>query len=172
MTKNTKIIALSTLILIAALARLLPHPSNFSPIGAMAIFGGVYYTKKWLAFVAPFAAMVLSDFLLPYGFYEGIFWVYGAFALSVLVGFGLKSNANPVSLFLGTLFSAIGFFVITNFGVWYTTNFYSHDAQGFIACFVAAIPFFKNAVLGDLCYVALLFGGYELLKLRLPALQK
>jgi hypothetical protein len=172
MTKHTKIIAVSVLILIAALSRLLPHPLNFSPVGAMAIFGGVYYHKKWLAFAAPLVALFISDMLLPYGLYSGIMWVYGAFLFSVLVGFSIKSNANPVSVLLGCLFGSAAFFIITNFGVWYAGGLYPPTAQGLSACYVAAIPFFKNSLLGDICYTAILFGGYELLKNRVPALDK
>ena len=156
------------LILLAALSRLLPHPMNFAPISALALFGGVYLDKKH-TFIVPLAAMLISDYFL--GFYPEILWIYGSFALVGLVGLWLRSHRGIGQTALATLAGSIIFFIVTNFGVWITGQVsYTPDAAGLIQCYAAAIPFFRNTLLGDIVYVSSLFGIYELCKRFVPAL--
>ncbi len=157
----TKYAAALLLIAVAAFSRMLPHPSNFTPIAAIALFGGVYLDKRF-AFIVPILAMLVSDYFI--GFYGGMYWVYGSFVLIGLIGLWLRNHKKPLLILGGTLASSIIFFVVTNFGVWMTPgSIYAHNWAGVVECYVAAIPFFRNTVGGDLLFVAVMFGLYELL---------
>jgi len=150
----------STLILAAALSRLLPHPANFTPILAIALAGGVYLDKR-IALVIPLAALIISDLFI--GFHNTIFFVYGSFLLIGFIGVWLQSHKKPLWIVGTTLFSSVIFFMITNFGVWITGGgwFYAKTWQGLIECYTLALPFFRNSVAGDLVYTAVLFGLFE-----------
>ena len=157
-----------SLILAAALSRLLPHPMNFAPISALALFGGVYLDKKH-TFIVPLAAMLVSDYFL--GFYPGVLWVYGSFALIGFVGLWLRNHRGVGQTAIATLLGSVVFFIVTNFGVWISEQVsYTHDLAGLIQCYAAAIPFFRNTLLGDVAYVTGLFGIYELCRRYVPAL--
>ena len=147
------------LVFVAAFSRLLPHPANFTAIGAIALFGGVYLEKRF-AFVVPILAMLMSDYFI--GFYSGMYWVYGSFVLIGLIGVWLKNHKKPLYILGGTFVSSILFFAITNFGVWMTPgSMYAPTWAGLVECYVFAIPFFRNTVGGDLFFVAVMFGAYE-----------
>jgi hypothetical protein len=153
------------LILFAAFSRLIPHPANFTPVAAIALFSGVYLEKKYF-FIIPVGAMLLSDLIL--GFHSIMIWVYGSFVVIALFGLWLKSHlsasraSKKTAYVIGTtLFSSVVFFIVTNFGMW-TTGFYGYTFSGLAECYTMAIPFFRNTVAGDLFYVAVMFGIYEL----------
>ena len=170
------------LIFLAAMSRLLPHPPNFAPIGAMALFGAAYFTHRYWAFIVPIVSMWISDLILNnvvYGqYFDGFVWfhagslfAYGAFALIVLLGlFTLKKVRIP-TLFASALGASMIFFIVSNFGVWFLGGMYPKDLGGLMACYVAGIPFFHNTVLGDLFYTAVLFGAFALSVRSLPQLQ-
>jgi hypothetical protein len=158
------------MILAAALTRLIPHPPNFAPIGALALFGGAYLSDKRFAFLVPFAAMLLSDLIL--GFYAHMEWVYGSFGLIVCVGLGLQSRRRAGWIAGASLSSSVLFFAITNFGVWAGGSLYAKGFAGLMACYVAAIPFFGNTVRGDGFYSLILFGGFALLERRFVILRE
>lgn len=156
------------LILFAALSRLLPHPPNFVPITALALFGGVYLDKK-LTFIAPIIAMLISDYFL--GFHDGMVWIYACFIASGFIGLWLRHHRGVVQTIGATLAGSILFYIVTNFAVWYTSQtMYSPTFDGLIQCYVMAIPFFRNSLLGDFTYVTALFGVYELVKRSIPSL--
>ncbi|HEY7007070.1 MAG TPA: DUF6580 family putative transport protein [Sphingomicrobium sp.] len=165
----TRLTALLLAIVAAAALRLVPHPPNFSPIDAMALFSGAYLGKRWVAFVAPLAALLLSDLVL--GFYHGMATVYATVALIVVVGWWLSAHRMPLRIGAAALASSVIFFVITNFGMWLFSGFYPLTAVGLEACYVAAIPFFQNTVAGDLFYSALLFGGFAIAEHFVPRLR-
>ncbi|GAB6282915.1 MAG: hypothetical protein STSR0008_16650 [Ignavibacterium sp.] len=167
---NSRSFAILGLILIVSITRLIPHPANFTPIAAMALFGGTYFNNKKIAFAIPLIIMFLTDMII--GFHENIIAVYLSFVLIVALGFWLQKNKNLKNIILTTLISSVAFFVITNFSVWITGSMYPKNLSGIIECYVAAIPFFRNSVLGDLFYVGVLFGAYELAALKFPALSK
>jgi hypothetical protein len=171
MTANhSRLLAILTAVLAAAALRLVPHPPNFTPIGAMALFSGAYLANRKLAFAAPLAAMLLSDAVL--GFHSGMPFVYGSVALIVLIGWlGLK-RISSLRVVSAALISSLLFFVVTNFGTWALSGMYPLTATGLAACYVAAIPFFQNTVVGDLFYAGLLFGGFALLERAIPALRQ
>ena len=157
------------IILAAALSRLIPHPPNFTPVTALALFGAVYLDKKH-AFIVPIAAMLISDYFI--GFYTGMAWIYVSFVAIGFLGLWLRRHPGMIRTAGATLAGAILFFVVTNFGVWISSQVsYPHTIAGLVACYVAAIPFFGNTLLGDLCYVSALFGLYEACRKYIPALR-
>ena len=159
---------LTLMIIAAAFIRLIPHPPNFAPIAAMALFGGAYFNKKWAAFTIPLAAMFITDLLL--GFHAAMWAVYLSFALIVLLGMVMIKQKKIGNIFFASVSASVSFFIITNFGVWISTPYYEKTSAGFIACYTAAIPFFHHTLLGDLFFVAILFGLYELAKTKFPQL--
>jgi len=168
-TNHARLAAIVTAIFVAAALRLVPHPPNFTPIGAMALFGGAYFGRRALAFAAPLGAMLLSDLLL--GFHSGMPYVYGSVVLIVLLGWAIENHRTPLRIAGAAIASSVLFFTVTNFGTWAAGELYPQTLAGLGACFVAAIPFFQNTLAGDLVFTTLLFGGFALLQRRLPALR-
>ncbi len=167
---SSRILTLTGLIGAAALSRLMPHPPNFTPIAAMALFGGACFSEQRWAFAVPLAAMILSDLVL--GFHGLIPVVYGAFALIGCIGLSLRRRRKAVPIAGAALASSLVFFVLTNFGVWAMGSSYSKTWDGLVACYVAAIPFFRNTLLGDAVYTTALFGGLALAEKWVPALRE
>jgi hypothetical protein len=157
-----------SLILIAVLTRLLPHPPNVVPITAIALFSGVYLDRRH-TFVVPLAVMLISDYFI--GFHDVMLWVYVSFLLIGVVGLWLRKHQGIKTTIGATFAGSILFFLITNFGVWLSAqSMYTHDLAGLYQCYIAAIPFFRNTLIGDVFYVGALFGLYELVKKYLPVL--
>jgi hypothetical protein len=167
-TNHSRLIALLSAIVGAAALRLVPHPPNFSPIDAMALFSGAYLGRRALAFAAPLGALLLSDLFL--GFYHGMATVYATVALIVLLGWVALKRVSPIRIGVAAVTSSIIFFVITNFGMWMSSGFYPHTLAGLEACYAAAIPFFQNTIAGDLFYATLLFGIFRVAELIVPKL--
>ena len=162
--------ALLLAILAAAAMRLLPHPPNFSPIAAMALFSGAYLPKRPIAFLAPMAALFLSDLVL--GFYPEVIFVYLSVAATVLVGWLVAKRKTVLRVAAAAVASSFLFYLVTNFGVWLVVDFYPKTLAGLAACYVAAIPFFQNTLAGDLFFAALLFGGFATAERLVPALRQ
>lgn len=148
------------IILFAVILRLIPHPPNFVPIAAMALFGGAYLDKRY-ALIIPIIAMLISDYFL--GFHNTMLFVYVSFLLSGFIGLWLRKHKKINNIIAATFCSSLLFFIITNFGVWFVGNLYPKTFAGFIECYIAAIPFFRNTILGDLFYTGFFFGSYELI---------
>lgn len=165
---NSRVVALLSAILVAAVLRLVPHPPNVSPIDAMALFSGAYLGRRILAFVAPLGALLLSDLVL--GFYHGQATVYFSVALIVMIGITALRQRSALRIGAAAVVSSILFFAITNFGMWLFSGFYPRTVEGLETCFVAAIPFFQNTLAGDLFYATLLFGGFRIAELLVPKL--
>ena len=181
MNKQNKSLLISAvlLILFAAATRLFPHYPNFTAIGAMALFGGSVLKDRKLAILLPISALLLSDICLQLfgitsGFYSGQFFVYGAFMLiTILATFIRKPGVANITL--ASVWSGVLFFLISNFGVWVLGSglVYGKTLNGLMACYAAAIPFYKNeffgnfllnSVYGNLFFSAILFGAYYLVK--------
>lgn len=171
---------LGAMILAAALTRVMPHPWNFSPVEAIALFGGAYFASRSLAIVVPLVAMFASDLALA-GIHGGTyatyfvsmsFWlVYACIALSSVLGFGLRGKVNGVRVLGYSLMGSVLFFLITNFAAWIGSSMYPQNVAGLLAAYIAGIPFFQGTLLGTLFFSALLFGGFSLLRHRMPALR-
>lgn len=154
------------MILAAAFSRLIPHPWNFTAIGAMAMFGGAYLPSKKQSLIIPLAALLLSDFVL--GIHSTMVFVYFAFSIIVILGWTLREQKNVLRVGTLSLVTSSLFFLISNFGVWVMQGMYPANWQGLVECYVAAIPFFDNQIYADLFFSALLFGGYEAVKKIAP----
>ena len=159
MDANKKIVA--AMIGLGACARLLPHPWNFTPILAIALYAGVQFAKLRTGVFATFLALLLSDLVM--GLYRGMGWVYAAWLIPLLIGRVVRRKPGATAIALGALGSSLSFFLITNFAVWAGGHLYPHTAAGLAACYAAAIPFYGNQVLGDAFYTLALFGGHALI---------
>ncbi|MFO7447016.1 MAG: DUF6580 family putative transport protein [Ignavibacteriaceae bacterium] len=167
---NPKFLLMAGLILAAAFSRLIPHPPNFTAVGAIALFGGAYFSRKSFAYIVPVAAMLLSDLFI--GFHPGMYAVYISFALIVLIGMTLRNNKKISRVFAASLAASVSFFIITNFVQWLTDPFYAKTTAGLVQCYTLAIPFFQYTVIGDLCFVGLMFGVFEIAKAKIPSLAR
>lgn len=175
---------ISAAILLAAISRILPHPPNFTPVAAMALFGGACFADKKIAFIIPLLAMFISDCVLEWisgiGFHNTLLYVYGSFVLITLIGIFIRKKANGRNIVLASLISSVLFFLVTNFGVWAAGGF-NTGLNGLLAVYIAGIPFyhneifgsfFFNTVVGDLFYCGILFGSYYLARIKFPVLAK
>jgi hypothetical protein len=161
--------ALAVIVLAAGL-RIAPHPWNFTPVGAMALFSGAFIRDRRLAFLFPLLALFAGDIFV--GFHKLMPVVYASFLLSVAIGFWLRNRRSVARVGAATLFGAIQFFLITNFAVWAFGLSYPRTGAGLLSCYVAGIPFFWNTLAGDALYASLLFGGFALAERILPALRE
>ena len=146
------------LIVLAAGLRIAPHPWNFTPVGAMALFAGAVLKDRRLAFLFPLLALFFGDIFI--GFHQLIPIVYASFLINVAIGLWLRDRRTVARISLATLLGAIQFFLITNFAVWQFLSGYPHTATGLLACYIAGIPFFWNTLAGDAFYALLLFGSF------------
>lgn len=171
------------MILLAAFSRVVPHMPNFSPLGAVGLFGAAHFSKKWQAFPVPIAATWLSDLYINnvvYAryypaftwFYQGFYWQYSAYLCITLMGIFVFGKINPQRVVLGALCGSAIFFLVSNFGCWYGNDMYAQNLSGLLACYAAGIPFLKGTVAGDLFYSALLFGTFALAQNRFPTLRR
>jgi hypothetical protein len=179
----TRFSTLVAIVILAAMARFIPHPFNFTPIAALALFGGAYFTNRWQALLVPMASMLLSDTILEittgWGFHSGMITVYTAFSLVSFLGMFLLKNVNLTRTISASLISSLIFFLITNFAFLYPeslmadqiTGTYPHNLNGIMSSYVAGLPFLKNQILGDLFYSGVLFGGFALLQKKFEALK-
>lgn len=152
----------------AALTRLLPHPNNFTAIGAIALLGGACVASGPVGFAMTLAALAISDLFL--GMYDLLPVVYASFGVSFLLGRWLRTKRTLPRIVLATLAGAIQFFLITNFACW--LYYYPHTWEGLVSCFTLAIPFFQNTLLGDAVFVAALFSGVALVEYLAPSLRE
>jgi hypothetical protein len=158
------------LIVFAAVLRIVPHPWNFAPIGAIALFSGAMIPDKRLALFFPLLTLVAGDLFI--GFHKLIPLVYGSTLVSVALGFLLRDRKTLGRIAGVTMLGAIQFFLVTNFGVWLLLGTFPKSAAGLVACYIAGAPLFWNTLAGDALYVTLLFGGFALAERLFPALQK
>jgi hypothetical protein len=167
-------LVLAALIAVAVAVRLLIHfvpgslPYNFTPVEAVALFGGALFADRRLAVAVPLLAMFLSDILI--GLHELIPLVYLLIAATVWLGGTLRGRLSAGRIAIAAIVSTTGFYLATNFAVWLLGDMYPHTGAGLVACYVAGIPFYQWQLLGSLLWSALLFGGFALLTRRFPVL--
>ena len=175
---NKRFFVILGITLSAAAMRLVPHPPNMTPIAAMALFGGAYFASKKTALLVPLAAMYLSDlalgfFIYDFGWFHGFMpFVYACFVMTVCLGFLVRRRLTPLMVGGAALTGSVMFFIVTNFGVWLVGSLYPKTLAGLAGCYVAAIPFFRNTLAGDLVYTLVLFGGFALAQRYLPVLRE
>jgi uncharacterized protein DUF6580 len=156
------------MIVLAAVVRIAPHPWNFTPVGAMALFSGAIIRNRRLAFFFPILALFVGDIFI--GFHKLMPVVYASFLVSVAIGLWLRDRRTVGRITAATLLGALQFFLVTNFAVWAFGLSYPRTGAGLLACYVAGVPFFWNTLASDVFYCALLFGGYALAERLLPPL--
>lgn len=148
------------LIILGFLMRLLPHAPNLVPIIAIAVFSGAYLNKKLVPWV-PLAIMVISDLVM--GFHDTILYTWGSFIIIGYLGMLLREKRTPMRIFSVTILSSVLFFIITNFGAW-LSPLYPITWEGFVACYINAIPFFRNTLAINMVFTLVFFGAYEFAK--------
>lgn len=176
--ENTALVIV--MILVAAMTRLIPHYPNFTAVGAVALFGGAYLSKR-MAFIIPVVALFISDLFLNnliYArlypeFYDGFMLfnvkglpVYGAFIAVILIGMFFIKKATIKNVLGSAVLASVVFFLVTNFAVWAGSVIYPKSLAGLLACYTAAVPFFWNTLLGNVVFVTVLFGGYAWVRNR------
>ncbi len=151
--------------------------SNFTPIGAMALFGGAYFSDKWKAYLVPLSTLFVTDIALNYIYYgkfvllyDGALVVYGCFALMVFIGTYIK-KVNVTNVVLASLASVLIHWLITDIEPCLSGGLYPKSLYGYYLSLIAAIPFEKSMLLGNLIYGTILFGGFELAKLKFSILR-
>ncbi len=175
-----KILILAAIILIPAGMRLIEHPWNLTPIGAIALFCGAYFRNKSIAILVPLLSMFVGDVGL--GLMRGDLGrntfhmlapvIYICFAFYVLLGIGVdrfwkrqpKQSERIFAVPTASVCGSVVFFLVTNFGVWLTFNTYAHTFAGLVECYWAGLPYFQRTLAGDMFYTVVLFGGFEILK--------
>lgn len=161
------------IVLLAVLSRFLPHAPNFSPVFGALLFGGAYLKRRdsvWF----PVALLAASDLVLTTQIYRiQVGWtqllVWVAFAVVALIGHWLRNRVAVRTVLAASLAGPTAFFLISNFAVWLGWEMYPPTWEGLLACYVAALPFFRNSLLASLVSSAVLFGVYELYRRRAAA---
>jgi hypothetical protein len=146
-----------SLVLIGILLRFAPHAANFTPVAAIALFGGAYLNKRQ-ALIVPLVLMMVSDMFL--GFHNVIPFTWGGFVLITVLGFWIKNHKSFTAILSGSLASALLFYLVSNFGVW-LMGWYPPTLKGLADCYIMALPFLRHFILATLVYVAVFFGVYE-----------
>lgn len=179
--QNPKIFVVIAVIAVACLFRIMPHWPNFTPMAAIALMSGAMLSNRFMAFLLPFAAILVSDmltvlfvnqaFTTPAQYFgsTGILFIYLAFAFMILIGMGISKNLRWPVLGLASISTAIIFFLLSNFGFWIGSTLPQNPA-GLLLAYEMGLPFFLNNILGDLFFTFTAFGLVALLTNRYPQL--
>ena len=155
-------------LLIGIASRCIIHIPNFTPVVALALFSGTYLPRRTAVFF-PLALMIISDIFI--GWHETFLFTWGSVVLISILGFWTRKHKNPVSILTSSLFSAVLFFVLTNFGTWFASNLYPRTWEGLQECFIMAVPFFRATLLSALVYTFAIFTLYEVVAARVKKTQ-
>ena len=161
---NKKNLLIIIFILLGVFTRIIPHPPNFTAIGAIALFSGAFIKEKHLAFLIPIIIMLMSDLLLGY---KLMLSVYISFIAIVGLGWFLQKKQTMKQIIHISLLASIIFFIITNFSVFLTSSMYPKNIIGLIECYTLAIPFFLNTLLSNIIYSIIMFYSFNIVKHRL-----
>ncbi|MFH1207055.1 MAG: DUF6580 family putative transport protein [Patescibacteria group bacterium] len=153
-------VGITVLIFVMAtvLMRLVPHPYNFIPVGALALFCGTHIRSRWGVLI-PLAAMIVTDSII--GWHSLILFTWGCYALVGMIGWWVRQNKNIGRIVAGTVAGSVLFYIVTNFAVWAFTPLYSKTLAGLVQSYIMAIPFYRNTFFGDIFYVTVFFGVFE-----------
>jgi len=160
----------AVMIILAAAVRIMPHPWNFTPIGAMAIFSGAMFRDRRVSFLFPLVALFAGDLFV--GLHRLIPVVYASFLLSVLIGAWLANRRSILRIGGAVFLGALQFFLVTNFAAWKVFDTYPHTLAGLVACYITGLPLFGNTLAGDAVYATLFFGIFALAEKLFPALSE
>ena len=153
------------IVAVLSLSRLIPHPPNFTPILGMAVFSGAIISKRYIAYLVPLAAMLLSDLYL--GFHASMPIIYFSLALCVLIGTIIESRVSILNSFLSISLGVLLFFLITNFMVWYGSGMYELSISGLMTCYLMGLPFLQNTFISSILYGMGAFLIYDILNKRI-----
>ncbi len=158
---NQKIlISVIALISFGVLLRLIPHPANFAPITAIALIGGAVLKGHWAWFL-PLATMITSDAII--GFHNTILFTWGSFLIiGILSARVLSSRLKLDNVLISAMAASVFFYVVTNFGVWFSGGLYEHTMSGLLLSYQNGLPFFRNTFMGDIFFSISLFYAYQL----------
>jgi len=146
------------LTIINVVSRLLPHAANMTAVGAIALFSGAKFGWK-KGILVTVLSMILTDAVL--GFHSVMWATYGCMIVSVIIGTYIGKTNHVRTIVSASLFSSIVFFLVTNFAVWISPwHMYPHTVSGLVECYIMALPFFRNSLVGDIGYTTVLFGLY------------
>ncbi len=167
---------IGSLIVLAALSRLVDHPMNFTPMTVILLFSSAYITNKWLKLIFPFATILFTDMVLEsitgFGFHSGSSLVYLGYALIFAIGYLLLQKVNIGRTIVAVVLSSTIFFLLTNFAFFYPESVvpnpaigaYPHNFSGVVALYQAGMPFFRNMLSGDLIFTSIVFESYYLIR--------
>ena len=178
---NLRFFIVFSVIIAAALMRLLPHWPNFTPVAAMALFAGTYFERKSFAFAIPIAALFISDLVI--GFHALMPAVYLSFVITVVIGATIRKHVSAKNIVFAAFAASVIFFLVTNFAAWLAYPvFYPQTAFGLAECYIAGLAFFNdgsqgisffvNDLMGTLFFSAVFYGAYYLAKMRFPVLDR
>jgi uncharacterized protein DUF6580 len=154
-----------TLVVVGVVLRVMPHPWNFAPIGAIALFGGARFDRRYFAIGIPLLTMFVGDAFI--GFHSLMPVIYATYALIAVIGMFLRDRTTIPAIGGGVLLSSTIFYLTTNFAVWAMGTTYAKSAAGLVACYIAAIPYFGNTLASDAIYAAIFFGTFAVVERRL-----
>ena len=160
------------IIVIAAALRIAPHPWNFTPVGAMALFSGAIIKDRRVAFAFPLLTLFAGDVFVGLYKLDVMLLVYASFLLSVLIGRFVQGRRTTLRISAAALLGSAQFFLISNFAVWWLLNSYPKTAAGLGACYLAGLPLFWNTLAGDAFYAVVFFGAFSLAEHFVPALRE
>lgn len=164
-----RFLAIIGMIVLTATSTLIPHPPNFTPLAAIALFAGAQFTDRRAAFVVTLGTLLLRDAIL--GFHLLMPFVYACYSLNVCLGFLLRADQRPWRIATATFVGSVIFFLVTNSAAWALLGTFPQTFAGLIACYVAGIPYFGNTLSSDLLYSIVMFGGFALAQSRIPSLR-
>ncbi|HLJ74288.1 MAG TPA: DUF6580 family putative transport protein [Thermoanaerobaculia bacterium] len=156
-----------SLVVAGVVLRVIPHPWNFAPIGAIALFGGARFDRRWMAIVLPLITMLIGDAFI--GFHSAMPVIYATYGLIAVIGMFLRDRRRIAAIGGASLLSSTIFYVTTNFDVWARGTTYAKTAAGLVTCYLAAIPFFERTVASDLLFSAIFFGVFAAVERTSPA---
>jgi hypothetical protein len=161
-TTKKSLLIYSALLVAGVIARLVPHPANFTPVGTIMLFGAFYFSRSKVGWLVFLPILLVSDALL--GFYDWrlMLVVYGSFLVMALWGVGLRKNYSYRGALTRVIGGSFSFFATTNFAVWALSSWYPHTLAGLLTCYEFGLPFFRATLAGDIFFGAAIFGAYSL----------
>ena len=150
--------------------RVVPHPWNFAPIGAIALFGGAKFDRRAFGIAMPLLTMLIGDAFI--GFHSAMPVIYATYALIAVIGMFLRNRESVPAVGGAALLSSTIFFITTNFDMWARGTTYAKTAAGLVTCYVAAIPYFGNTIASDLLFSAIFFGAFAIAERKIPVFAK
>ncbi len=173
--EGTKTWVVFFLVVLSAFSRLIPHPSNFTAIGALAIYSSLVFPYRGWGIVLPLLAMWISDLVINNVIYaayqpqfvffsEGFVWIYLGLVAHSVSALWLGKRKNIAGIASASVVGAVAFFLLSNFGVWAGSSMYPHSIEGLSACYVAALPFLGNFLAGNVFFCGVLFGIHYFLE--------